>query len=72
MREKLKKRAYDRHQTRLDEMVKDKVKMYFDLMASMGAESAILIKRHAQYLMECEQNRNSDDLVASNRCEHSS
>jgi len=39
MREKLKERAHDRHQTRLDEMVKDKVKMYFDLMASMGAES---------------------------------
>ena len=56
MREKLKERAYDRHQTRLDEMVKDKVKM--------GAESTILIKRHSQYLVECGQNRNSDVLVA--------
>ena len=37
MREKLKERAYDRHQTRLDEMVNNKVKMYFDLMASVGA-----------------------------------
>jgi hypothetical protein len=40
MREKMKERAYDRHQTRLDEMVK--VKIYFDLlMASVGAESTI-------------------------------
>jgi hypothetical protein len=45
MREKLKERANDRHQTRLDEMVKNKVKM--------GAESTVLIKRHAQYLVEC-------------------
>ena len=54
MREKLKeKRAFDRHQTRLNEMVKDRVKMYFDLMASVDAESTILIKRHAQYLVQC-------------------
>ena len=53
MREKLKERAFDRHQTRLNEMVKDRVKMYFDLMASVGAESTILIKRHAQYLVQC-------------------
>jgi hypothetical protein len=63
MREKLKERAYDRYQTRLDEMIKDKVKIYFDFMASVGAESTILIKRHAQYLVECGQNRDSDALV---------
>ena len=73
MREKLKERAYDRHQTRLDEMVKDKVKMYFDLMASVGAESTILIKRHAQYLVECGQNRDSRLRCSGiNRCKHSS
>ena len=64
LREKLKERAYDRHQTRSDEAVKDKVKMYFDLMASVGPESMILIKRHADYLVECGQNRNSAVLVA--------
>ncbi len=64
LREKLKERAYDRHQTRSDEAVRDKVKMYFDLMASVGPESMIVIKRHANYLVECGQNRNSDTLVA--------
>jgi hypothetical protein len=40
MRKKMEESAYDRHQTRLDEMVK--VKIYFDLlMASVGAESTI-------------------------------
>ena len=53
MRDKLRERAYDRHQTRLEEQAKDKVKMYFDLMASVDAESTILIKRHAQYLVQC-------------------
>ncbi len=46
-------------------MVKEKVKMYFDLMASVGAESTILIKRHAEYLaLQCGQNRSADVLVA--------
>jgi len=38
--------------------------MYFDLMASVGPESMIVIKRHADYLVECGQNRNSDVLVS--------
>ena len=64
LKEKLKERAYDRYHTRLDEVVKDKVKMYFDLMSSVGTESLIMIKTHADYLIECERNRNSDALVA--------
>jgi hypothetical protein len=64
LREKLKERAYDRHQARQDEATKDKAKMFFDLMASVSPESMIIIKRHTNYLVECGQNRNSDVLVA--------
>jgi hypothetical protein len=64
LKEKLKERALNRYQTRLDEAAKNKIKMYFDLFGYFSAESLILVKRHPNYLVECGQNRDADALVA--------
>ena len=64
LKEKLKERALDRYQTRLDEAAKNKIKMYFDLSATFSADSLLLVKRHPNYLVECGQDRDADALVA--------
>ena len=64
MKGKLKERAFDRYQTRLDKGVDDKVLMYFILVATISTVSLILIKQHANYLVGCEQQRNGEILAA--------
>ena len=64
MKGKLKERAFDRYQTRLDKGVDDKVLMYFILVATISTVSLILVKQHANYLVGCEQQRDGEILAA--------
>jgi hypothetical protein len=64
MKEKLKERAFDRYQTRIDKGVDDRVLMYFILVATISTVSMILVKQHADYLVGCEQQRNGEVLAA--------
>ena len=72
LKEKLKERALNRYQTRLDEAAKNKIKMYFDLFGYFSAESLILVKRHPNYLVECGQNRDADRCPSSDCSERTS
>ena len=58
--DKLFERAYERFYAKLDKIADTKPLMYFTFLASLSTESMNIV---SNYLVDCEQNRDSDELA---------
>ena len=63
-------RAYERFYAKLDKIADTKLLMYFTLLASLSTESMNIVSQSANYLVDCEQNRDSDELAIIIRKTH--
>ena len=62
--DKLFERACERYYAKLDKIADTKPLMYFILLASLSTESMNIVSQSANYLVvDCEQNRDSDELA---------
>ena len=70
LRGKLFERAYERYYAKLNKIADTKPLMYFSLLASYSTESMNIVSQSANYLMDCEKNRDSDVLAIIVRKAH--
>ena len=67
LKDKLFERAYEQFYAKMDKITDTKSQVYFTLLASLGTESTNIVSQSANYLVDCEQNRDSDEKLITRK-----